>query len=129
MSGEIAVIGDGAMGTVCAIMLAENGFSVRLWSAFPEAAERLARERENTRFLPGPRLDDGVRVTGDDTEALAATDSVVEGVATTAGVVELAARHGVEMPITHAIHDILTGRRSGAEAIDELMTRPLKAEC
>jgi glycerol-3-phosphate dehydrogenase len=33
----VAIIGDGAMGTVSAIMLAENGWSVRLWSAFPEA--------------------------------------------------------------------------------------------
>ncbi|MBL7133701.1 MAG: NAD(P)-dependent glycerol-3-phosphate dehydrogenase [Phycisphaerae bacterium] len=336
MSSEIAVIGDGAMGTVCAIMLAENGCAVRLWSAFPDAAERLARMRENERFLPGYRLPDGIAVTGDDTralagaefavsavptqyirgvwtrlaaycpaglglcsvakgiengtllrptqvladvldggeagarpiaalsgpsiapevadhlpatvvvassdyalarrvqelmsrpyfriytnpdvvgvelagatknviaiaaglldglaggcnakaalltrglveitrlgeamgasgetfaglagagdlvttcfspvgrnrsfgesvgkgmtvdEALAATNSVVEGVATTAGVVELARRHGVEMPITLAIHHVLTGRSSPAQAIAELMTRPLKAEC
>jgi len=335
MNGEVAVIGDGAMGTLCAIMLAENGCAVRLWSAFPAAAERLERERENTRFLPGRRLDDGVRVTADDAdaldgaelavsavptqfmrdvwrrlaptcppdlplcsvakgienatllrptqilrdvldgaeptrpiaalsgpsvapeladrlpatvvvasddqvlarrvqelmsrpylriytnadlvgvelagatknviaiaagildglaagcnakaalltrglaeisrlglamgaradtfsglagagdlvttcfspvgrnrsfgqavgagktvdEALAAAAGVVEGVATTAGVIELAARHGVDMPITQAVRDVLGGRRGCAEAIDELMTRPLKAEC
>jgi len=336
MSSQITVVGDGAMGTICAIMLAENGCEVKLWSAFPEAAERLARTRENTRFLPGHRLPDGITVIADDAdaligaefavsavptqyirgvwgrlaehcpaglgvcsvakgienetllrptqvlahvldggdeavrpiavlsgpsiapevadhlpatvvvassdavlarriqelmsrpyfriytnpdvvgvelagatknviaiaaglldglasgcnakaalltrglveitrlgvamgacdetfaglagggdlvttcfspvgrnrlfgeamgkgmtvdEALAATDSVVEGVATTAGVVELARRHGVDMPITLAIHHILTGRSSPAKAIAELMTRPLKAEC
>ena len=50
----MAIIGDGAMATLCAIMLAENGHAVRLWSAFPQAAEELARTRENRRFLPGP---------------------------------------------------------------------------
>ena len=46
------MIGDGAMGTVCALMLAENGHQVRLWSAFPDAARDLAEHRENRRFLP-----------------------------------------------------------------------------
>jgi len=336
MGSCIAIVGDGAMGTACAMMLAENGHAVRLWSAFPEAADQIARERENRRFLPGHRLPEAVAVTGDDAQALveaelaisavptqfmravwqrlrphcphelpicsvakgiendtllrptqiltdvldggesaarsvaalsgpsiapeianhlpatvavaslddalakrvqcllnrphfriytnvdlvgvelagatknviaiaagvldglaagcnakaalltrglveitrlgvalgaraatfaglagvgdlvttcispigrnrcfgeavgrgrtvaqalAATDSVVEGVATTASVVELARNHDVEMPITHAVHDVLFGRRTPAEAIKELMTRPLKAEC
>jgi len=70
MSESLAVIGDGGMGTTCAIMLAENGHEVRLWSAFPEAAERLSRERVNERFLPGVRLPETVQVTGDDERAL-----------------------------------------------------------
>ena len=36
------------MATVCAIMLAENEHAVRLWSAFPKAAEILADTRQNT---------------------------------------------------------------------------------
>jgi glycerol-3-phosphate dehydrogenase (NAD(P)+) len=71
MKERVAIIGDGAMGTLSAIMLAENGFGVRLWSAFPDAAAEIARTRENKRFLPGHRLPDGVLVTGADTEALA----------------------------------------------------------
>jgi len=61
-------------------------------------------------------------------QALAATQSVIEGVATTASVVELAARLGVEMPITQAVHSVLFAGRSPAEAIADLMNRPLKAE-
>jgi glycerol-3-phosphate dehydrogenase (NAD(P)+) len=65
----VAIIGDGAMGTVCAIMLAENGVGVRLWSAFPQAAAKMDRRRESA-FLPGCPLDDAIEVTGDDARAL-----------------------------------------------------------
>lgn len=82
MSERIAVIGDGAMGTLCAIMLAENGCAVRLWSAFPDDAARIARCRENRTYLPGAALPDAVDVTGDDAEALADADLVVSAVPT-----------------------------------------------
>jgi glycerol-3-phosphate dehydrogenase (NAD(P)+) len=68
------------MGTLCAIMLAENGLAVRLWSAFPEAAEELARRRENRRFLPGAVLPGGVEVTGRDELALAGAELAVSAV-------------------------------------------------
>ena len=61
-------------------------------------------------------------------EALSATEAVVEGVATAGSVAELAERHGVEMPITRAVGDVLSGAASPAEAIAGLMARPLKAE-
>jgi glycerol-3-phosphate dehydrogenase (NAD(P)+) len=61
-------------------------------------------------------------------QALAATVSVIEGVATTASVVELAERLGVEMPITQAVHSVLFAGRAPADAIADLMSRPLKAE-
>jgi glycerol-3-phosphate dehydrogenase (NAD(P)+) len=61
-------------------------------------------------------------------DALGATESVVEGVATTASVVELAAKVGVDMPITRAVHAVLLGHRNPAQAIAELMARPLKQE-
>ena len=80
MSSEIAVIGDGAMGTICAIMLAENGCAVRLWSAFPEAVQRLDAARINERFLPGCRLPDGVAVTGDDAQVLMGVELAISAV-------------------------------------------------
>ena len=54
--------------------------------------------------------------------------AVVEGVATTAAVVELARRCGVEMPLTAAVYQVLFAGRSPTDAIAELMTRPPKAE-
>jgi len=82
MSRKITVIGDGAMGTVCAVMLAENGHDVSLWSAFPEAAEQIARDRQNRRFLPGRSLPDGIAVTADAAEALSGAAMVVSAVPT-----------------------------------------------
>lgn len=61
-------------------------------------------------------------------EALAATQSVVEGVATCRGVLALADRYGVEMPISRGIGDILSGAKSVREAVEDLMSRRLKAE-
>jgi glycerol-3-phosphate dehydrogenase (NAD(P)+) len=82
MGSRISIIGDGAMATVCAIMLAENAHRVRLWSAFPEAAEQLARTRENRRFLPGFRLPDAVEVTADDRRALPDAELAISAVPT-----------------------------------------------
>ncbi|MBE0535674.1 MAG: NAD(P)-dependent glycerol-3-phosphate dehydrogenase [Phycisphaerae bacterium] len=61
-------------------------------------------------------------------EAAAATRSVVEGAATCQGVIALAERHRVEMPISSAIGEILSGRKNVQEAIENLMSRQLKAE-
>jgi glycerol-3-phosphate dehydrogenase (NAD(P)+) len=70
------------MGTICAIMLAQNGHRVRLWSAFPDAAAQLAASRENSRFLPGCRLHDGITVTGDDKDALTGAEVAISAVPT-----------------------------------------------
>jgi len=53
---------------------------------------------------------------------------VAEGVDTTAAAVELAERHGVDLPITFQMDRILRGERSPREAIRELMERTLKDE-
>jgi len=61
-------------------------------------------------------------------EALAATESVVEGVATCQSVVSLAGRHNIEMPITQAVYQVLFKSKPVHEAIADLMKRKLKAE-
>jgi glycerol-3-phosphate dehydrogenase (NAD(P)+) len=50
------------MGTICAIMLAENGHAVRLWSAFEDQAKELRETRINQKFLPEKTLPDDVEV-------------------------------------------------------------------
>jgi glycerol-3-phosphate dehydrogenase (NAD(P)+) len=82
MRQSVAVIGDGAMGTVAALLLAENGHDVRIWSAFPEQAASLSERRENVRFLPGIAIPVSIRVTGDDAEALAGADIALSAVPT-----------------------------------------------
>ncbi|MBN1807024.1 MAG: NAD(P)-dependent glycerol-3-phosphate dehydrogenase [Sedimentisphaerales bacterium] len=61
-------------------------------------------------------------------QALGANESVVEGVATCKSVVELAEKHGVEMPITTAVYQVLFENKPVKKAIADLMERQLKAE-
>ena len=79
---KIAVIGDGAMGTVCALLLAENGHEVSIWSAFPEQAAEVAAKRENVFFLPGHPLPENIAVTGRDEAAFAGAAIVLSAVPT-----------------------------------------------
>lgn len=66
MGKRFTVIGDGAMGTATAILLAQRPeFDVTIWCQFPENAEAMTRDRENRRFLPGVALGDRVKATGD----------------------------------------------------------------
>ncbi|NRA58967.1 MAG: NAD(P)-dependent glycerol-3-phosphate dehydrogenase [Phycisphaerales bacterium] len=53
---------------------------------------------------------------------------VVEGVATTKAVMELAQTHGVEMPICQAVHAVLFDGLDPVDAIGLLMSRPQKEE-
>lgn len=52
----------------------------------------------------------------------------VEGIPTATAVLKRAATLGVEMPICEAVHDILTEKKSVDAAMQDLFTRPLKAE-
>lgn len=61
-------------------------------------------------------------------QALDATESVVEGAATCQGVLKLASRYNVEMPITAAVHAIIAEEKTVQTAIHDLMCRQLKAE-
>jgi glycerol-3-phosphate dehydrogenase (NAD(P)+) len=57
-----------------------------------------------------------------------ATASVVEGIATCESVVALAARYQVEMPITQAVYEVLFEGKPVRIAIENLMSRRLRAE-
>ncbi len=59
---------------------------------------------------------------------LGARRAVTEGVATAPGVVALAHRHGVEMPICEAVDAVLSGRLDVDAAIEALLARPFKPE-
>ncbi len=72
----------------------------------------------------GEALGKGVKLD----EYLARSPMVVEGVATTRSVVDLAAKYRVEMPITQAVHDVLFGGLDPIEAIGRLMSRGLRDE-
>lgn len=59
---------------------------------------------------------------------LARTRSVVEGVATTKGIVKLAQQHHVEMPISRAVHAVLFEGLDPVDALTNLMSREVRGE-
>ena len=59
---RIAVLGGGAWGTALALTCARAGRDVTLWEFDAGNAEHLATRRES-RFLPGVRLEDSIKVT------------------------------------------------------------------
>ncbi len=61
-------------------------------------------------------------------QALAGKRSVAEGYESAPAVRELAAKTGVDMPISLAVADVLAGETTVPEMIDALLSRPLKAE-
>ncbi len=61
-------------------------------------------------------------------EVVAGTPSVIEGIPTTRSVYQLAKRHGVEMPITEAVHSVLFEGKEVIATLSELMARRLKQE-
>jgi len=80
MAINVSIVGDGAMPGLCAVLLSENGCRVRLWSAFPAAADELTRTRRTRWFFPGLRLPDTVEVTGNAAEALADAELAIAAV-------------------------------------------------
>jgi glycerol-3-phosphate dehydrogenase (NAD(P)+) len=113
---RIAVLGGGAWGTALAQTCARAGRDVTLWEFDAVSAEHLASKRES-RFLPGVRLDDGIKVTRALAEAARAEAillvvpaqamrSVVKALAQTmpAGTPVIACAKGIE----HGTHKFMT---------------------
>lgn len=66
---------------------------------------------------------------GESAEAvLASSSSVIEGIPSARAVRRLAERHGVEMPITEAVCEVLFEGKPALMALTELMSRPPKSE-
>ena len=66
MTERITILGGGAFGTACAVLLAgQAGHEVRLWVRRHDEAAEIAALRENRRLLPGVELPELVTVTAD----------------------------------------------------------------
>lgn len=66
MAEKVVIVGDGAMGTVCGQILAQNGIEVTIWSHTAKQTECLVKHRENKLFLPGFTLSDSMQFSSSD---------------------------------------------------------------
>jgi glycerol-3-phosphate dehydrogenase (NAD(P)+) len=92
-----AVVGAGRMGTAIGVVLARAGLEVQLGCRTAAQAERLDAERENVDYLPGVRLDRGIRCRAVPEIEFAGVDLVVMAVPCSglpAAVGEIGARVG-----------------------------------
>jgi glycerol-3-phosphate dehydrogenase (NAD(P)+) len=82
MAERVTILGDGAMATVCSILLTQGGHEVTMWGAFEESIERLLQDREQRRLLPGVRVPDKVRLTANDDDCFTGCTMVLSAVPT-----------------------------------------------
>jgi glycerol-3-phosphate dehydrogenase (NAD(P)+) len=61
-------------------------------------------------------------------EAVRATNTTAEGVASSRAVLELARHHGIDMPITTGVVAVIDGQLTPTQAVQALMGRSFKAE-
>jgi glycerol-3-phosphate dehydrogenase (NAD(P)+) len=77
---KIAVVGAGSWGTTLAILIAENGNEVRLWSREIENVESITKSRENKQYLPGAIIPKNVSVSDSLKKTVEGADMVINSV-------------------------------------------------
>jgi glycerol-3-phosphate dehydrogenase (NAD(P)+) len=80
MGESITILGDGAMATVCSILLTAGGHSVTMWGAFEGHIEELLQDREQRKLLPGVKVPGSVRLTANDGECFAGATMILNAI-------------------------------------------------
>jgi len=80
MGDHVAVAGAGSWGTALAVLIARNGFPVRLWGHNPDHVALLAGERRNRRYLPNTEFPAALAVESDLGRALEGCAAVLVAV-------------------------------------------------
>ena len=70
----VAVLGSGSWGTALAVHLARTGHRAILWGIETDELSAMARDRVNSRYLPGVTLPDGLEIEHDFARAMAAAE-------------------------------------------------------
>ena len=74
--GKATVLGGGSFGTAIANILADNGNDVTLWMRSEESVKDIANNHENTRYLPGYKLNSAINATTDLVGSVANADVI-----------------------------------------------------
>jgi glycerol-3-phosphate dehydrogenase (NAD(P)+) len=80
MFKNISIIGDGAMGTVLAMLLCEKKVPVRMWGYDRGQLEQIKAARENKKFLPGYKLPSEIVFESNDNRIMKDADLLVSAV-------------------------------------------------
>lgn len=74
---NISVIGAGSWGTALAILLKDNGHQVTIWSIDPEEVKMINEDHEHVKKLPGVKISEEIKATGDLEAAVKGKDFLV----------------------------------------------------
>lgn len=74
---KVTVIGSGSWGTALAVMLAENGHEVVIWSRRQDAVDELLQERKNEKYLPGVTIPESIQATTDHKAAVQGAEIII----------------------------------------------------
>ena len=77
---KIAIIGDGGMATVMAMLLCEKGIATQMWGYNRQQLAEIAQSRENKKFLPGYKLPDILMFEADDKNIMSGADLIISAV-------------------------------------------------
>lgn len=77
---KVSVVGAGSWGSALAVLLANNGHEVTLWTHDPHEVEMLSTKREQEEKLPGVKLPDNIKIEADLETALTDKDVIVMAV-------------------------------------------------
>ncbi len=80
MFKNVTIIGDGAMGTVLAMLLCDKGIKTTLWGYDADQLGKFEVARENTIFLPGYALPETLSFEANDARALKDAELIVSAV-------------------------------------------------
>jgi len=80
MFRNVSIIGDGAMGTVAAMLLSENSVAVRVWGYDRHQLAHFEAARENTKFLPGYQVPSSVVFEAEDDRIMPGSELIVSAV-------------------------------------------------
>ena len=74
---NVGIIGAGSWGTALSVLLYDNGHHVTVWSIDPQEVQMLDVKREHQKKLPGVKLPDDMKITGDLESAVRGKDFLV----------------------------------------------------
>jgi len=77
---KVTIIGDGAMGTVLAMLLCEKGISVRMWGHDADHLRQMQDRRRNVKFFPDYDLPPALVLEPADDLAMEGADLIVSAV-------------------------------------------------
>jgi len=77
---NVAIVGDGGMGTVLSILLCEKDVRTRIWGHDAQQLSEIERRRENGKFLPGYQLPEALNFEARDDRIMAGAELIVSAV-------------------------------------------------